>query len=185
MMSLLFFLLTSQTSAPTQAVQVYEQHVTWNSRSLIFGHPVERDGFHFHVSFGLGGGPENEGVFHAMEIGGTFKNGLTLALLHTFVQNKGVIGPDRGPHLIGGWMPELKIPFFFPEIELKVAAGFGGLHDQTNGIRVVPGFAWAYGVDFHLPIFRGSGPTVGVTLIHAVVSQHYFTAGVGLGYTFF
>ncbi len=175
---------TAQATQATEADQPV-QHATWNSRSLIFGHPVERDGFHFHVSFGLGGGPDNEGLFHAMEIGGTFDNGVVLGLLHTFVQNKDMLGPDRGPDLIGGWMAQVKVPVFAPEFEAKFAAGFGGLHDQSDGIRVVPGFGISYGLDFHLPFFRASGLTLNLTLMHVWVPTHYFSAAAGLGYTFF
>ncbi len=156
-------------------------------RSLLFKHPVHRDGFHFQVMFGVGGGvPNTDGLHHAMEVGGTFKNGFTLALLHTFVQNKGFIGKDKGPDLMGGWMVELKFPVGFPEFELKFAIGLGGLHDQSNGLRAIPGVGWAYGIDFHLPFFRRSGATVGLTFVHSFVGlDHYFTASVGAGYTFF
>src|SRR5439155_20488381 len=94
-----------------------EPHYPFSSnRSLIFGHIVERDYIHFQIVFGLGGGPDNEGLFHAMELGWTLPGGWTIALLHTFVQNKGILGPDRGPFgvhnpdLIGGWMAEVKFP---------------------------------------------------------------------------
>lgn len=193
--SLLFALCVSQTSqeASTQATAEpqFHQYATWNNRSLIFNKPIERDWFHGQILFGIGGGPQNEGIFHAMELGGTFKNGMTLALLHTFVQNKGVIGPERGPDLIGGWMLEFKMPIFAPEFEVKVAAGLGGLHDQSGPtLKAVAGFGWAYGIDFHLPVFTSSGPTIGLTFIHSLVPYpgalvHYFTAGVGAGYTFF
>ncbi len=175
-------ILAAEAEAEPQPVQ----HATWNSKSLIFGHAVERDLFHFHISFGIGGGPDNEGLFHAMEIGGTFDNGVVLALLHTFVQNKDVLGPDRGPDLLGGWMLEVKVPVFAPEFEVKVAGGFGGLHDQSDGgLRVIPGFGVAYGIDFNLPFARSSGLTLGLTLLHVWVPTHYFAASVGLGYTFF
>lgn len=159
---------------------------TASSRSLLFGREVDRGDFHFHLSFGVGGGPENEGLFHAAEIGYTLPAGWTLALLHTFVQNKGVLGPERGPDLIGGWMLELKVPVGWPEFELKAAAGLGGLHDQSDGIRAIPGVGVAYGVDFHVPFFAASGLTVGFTALHVVAEgRHYFTSGVGLGWTFF
>lgn len=164
----------------------FVQHTTWNNRSLVFGTPVERDMLHVQLVAGLGGGPRNEGFFHALEVGFTFGNGLTLAALQTALQNKGVLGPERGADLIGGWLLELKVPIFFPEFELKVAAGLGGVLDEFRPVPVlVKGFGWAYGVDFHLPIFRSSGPTLGVTFIHALVPAHYFTVGVGVGYTFF
>lgn len=155
--------------------------------SIMFKRPVERDGFHFQIMFGVGVGPSIDGVHHAMEIGGTLPgSGVTLALLHTFVQNKDFIGPNRGPDLMGGWMAEVKFPVWIPEIELKFALGLGGLHDQSNGIRVIPGVGWAYGVDFHFPFFRRSGATIGITMVHSWVAlDHYFTASIGTGYTFF
>jgi hypothetical protein len=162
------------------------QHATWNDRSLVYGTPVERDGLHLQLVAGLGGADRNEGFFHALEVGATFDNGLTVALLQAAVQNRGVLGPDRGPDLIGGWMLELKVPVFAPEFELKVAAGLGGLMDQSRSrVRLIPGFAWAYGLDLHLPIFKSSGPTIGITFLHALVPAHSFTVGVGAGYTFF
>lgn len=158
-----------------------------SNRSLIFGHIVYRDIFHFQLSFGVGGGPDSSGLFHAAEIGWTFGGGWTFGILHTFVQNKGIIGPDSGPDLIGGWMLQVKFPVLYPEFEVKVALGFGGLHDQSNGIQVVPGVGWSYGLDFHLPFFQHSGATLGVTFTHAFLDRggQHFTAGLGLGYTFF
>jgi len=159
---------------------------TSSRQSLLFDHPVERDGFHFQVAFGLGGGPDNEGLFHAMEVGGTFDSGVTIGLLHTFVQNKGVIGPERGPDLLGGWMFEAKIPLFWPELELKAAAGLGGLHDQRDGIAFIPGFGWFYGVDFHLPFYETAGATLGLQVVHVMVeSGHYFAGAFSVGYTWF
>jgi len=181
-------LLALALSAAPEAATTEEPDPVYpwsDSHSLIFGHVVERSGFHFQAVFGIGGGPENEGLFHAMELGGTFKNGITLAMLHTFTQNKGILGPERGPDLIGGWMLEVKAPIFYPEFEVKFAAGLGGLHDQSDGIKAIPGFGIAWGFDFHVPFFRNSGLTVGVTGINAWVPEPYFTFGVGLGYTFF
>lgn len=175
-----------------------EPYATASRSSLLFDHEVERAGFHFQVAFGVGGGARNEGLFHAMELGGTFDNGLTLALLHTFVQSKGVLGADRvpvisgaapegsGPDLLGGWMLELKAPILVPEVELKLAAGFGGLHDQREGIAAIPGFGWFYGVDFHLPFYATSGATLGAQVMHVLVDTgHYWAFGVGVGYTWF
>lgn len=155
--------------------------------SFMFKRPVERDGFHFQIQFGVGGGPNTDGIFHAMEIGGTIPgSGVTLGMVHTFVQNKGVIGPERGPDLVGGWMAQVKFPIIVPELELKFALGLGGLHDQSNGIRAIPGVGWSYGVDFHFPFFARSGATIGVTFTHAFIGlDHYFTAAIGTGYTFF
>lgn len=174
--------------APAKPAAVPERHyTTWSSRSLIFKHDVERDVFHFQIMFGIGGGPDSRGLFHAMELGGTFNNGIVLGLLHTFVQNKGIMGKDvpGEPDLIGGWMLETKIPILFPEFEVKFAAGLAGLHDQSNGIRAIPGGGFAYGFDFHLPFFTSSGMTFSLTFLHAFIPKHYFTASFGVGYTFF
>jgi hypothetical protein len=168
------------------AAPAFVQHATWNDRSLLFGTKIERDGLHLQLVLGLGGGPRNEGLFHALEVGVTLDNGVTLALLQTALQNKGVLGPDRGADLIGGWMLELKVPVLFPELELKLAAGLGGVLDESRpALQFSPGFGWAYGVDFHLPLFASSGATVGLTFLHALVPAHYFTVAVGVGYTFF
>lgn len=164
----------------------FVQHSTWNDRSVLFDRPVERDGFHAQLVLGLGGWTNAEGLFHAAELGFTFANGFTLAALQTAVQNKGIIGPERGADLIGGWLLELKVPVFFPELELKVAAGLGCLFDESRPqLHVIPGFGWAYGIDFHVPIFASSGPTIGLTVFHALVPAHYFTVSLGAGYTFF
>ena len=93
-----------------------------------------------------------------------------------------VIGAD----FIGAWLLELKVPVLFPELEFKVAAGLGGLLDEVRpGVHLIPGFGCAYGVDLHVPFFASSGATVGLTFLHALVPAHYFTVGVGVGYTFF
>ena len=152
----------------------------------IWGRPVERGGFHFQVSFGLGGGPDSLGLFHAMEIGGTFSNGWTLGVLHTFIQNKGILGQHGGPDLYGGWLLQLKVPLGFPDLVGKVALGPGGTHDQSDGIKVHGGFGASYGVDVHFPFFFASGMTFGVSALHVVAqSSHFFGVAFGLGYTWF
>jgi hypothetical protein len=153
----------------------------------LFRDKVDRSGFHFSFTFGVGGGPDSFGLSHTMEIGGTFDNGWTLALLHTFIQNKGIgPTPEGGPDLFGGWMPELKIPIFFPELEFKVGIGLGGVHDQSDGIRLIGGLGWAYGVDLHYPFFETSGMTLALTFIQVVVEgRHHFGASLGVGYTWF
>jgi hypothetical protein len=181
MFSRMLCTLLLMSSAPA-----FTAHATWNNRSVVFGTPIERDCLHLQLVVGLGGGRNNEGLFHAVELGVTFNNGLTLAVLQTAVQNRGILGPDRGPDLIGGWMLELKVPVFAPELELKVAAGLGGVLDEAPPRpHLIAGFGWAYGLDLHLPVFTSSGPTLGLTFIHALVPAHYFTVGIGAGYTFF
>lgn len=128
------------------AAPVFTQHATWNDRSLLFGAPIQRDGIHLQLVLGLGAGVRHEGLFHALEVGATLDNGVTLAVLQTAVQNKGVLGPDRGADLIGGWMFEIKVPVFFPELELNLAAGLGAVFDESRpALVVIPGFGWAYG----------------------------------------
>lgn len=147
---------------------------------------VRRGGFHLQIAFGLGGGPDSEGLHHAMELGGTLQNGVTLALLHTFVQNKGILRDKGGPDLIGGWLFEAKVPVARPEIVGKIAVGPGGLHDQSDGIRAIVGLGVAWGLDLHLPVTRRFGPTLEVTVFHAwVEGRGYVTGAVGLGFTLF
>ncbi len=147
---------------------------------------VRRGGFHFQILFGIGGGPDSEGLHHAMELGGTLNNGVTIALLHTFVQNKGFLRTKDGPDLIGGWLLEAKVPIARPEVVGKIAVGPGGLHDQSDGIKAILGVGVAWGVDFHLPVTKRFGPTLGITVMHAhAQGRSYVTGSVGLGLTVF
>ncbi len=100
------------------------------------------------------------------------------------MQNKNVIGPYRGPDALFGSMLEVKIPLFRPELEAKVAAGLGGVIDELRPL-LIPGLGIAYGFDLHLPIFRASGPTLGLLFFHTFVPAHYFTVAGCVGYTFF
>jgi len=157
-----------------------------SGRPTLTGLELIRDGFHFQVAFGIGGGPDSLGIFHAMEIGGTFENGWTLALLHTFIQNDGVLGNQPGPDLFGGWMPEVKIPLFYDDLLFKFGIGLGGIHDQSNGITAYFGLGWFYGIDFDIPIFRRSGFTFGAQIIEVyVLGEHHIGGSFALGYTFF
>ena len=152
----------------------------------IFGRPVERGGLHFQVAFGLGGGPDTVGVFHQMELGWTLDSSITVGLIHSFIQNDGVFANLGGPDLFGGWMLEVKVPVVFQDLVYKIAAGPGGTHDQSDGIRAIWGVSWLYGFDLHFPLFRGSGPTLSLVALHAVVERaHHFGISFGLGYTFF
>lgn len=153
----------------------------------LFGREVVRKGFHFQVSFGIGGGPDTLGLLHSMEIGGTLGNGLTIALLHTFIQNKGIFrAVEGGPDLIGGWMIEAKYPIVFPEIEAKVAFGLGGIHDQSDGIKAYAGPGFAYGLDFHVPTFKNQGATLTLEGMNVwALGEHHFGVGAALGYTAF
>lgn len=159
---------------------------TEDERHTLTGRPVIRDGFHFQVSFGLGGGPDSVGVFHAMEIGGTFENGMSISLLHTFIQNKDVFSQRGGPDLFGGWMPQFKFPLFYDDLIWKVAIGPGGIHRQDDGIEADVGLGWTYGVDFHTPLGRRSGLTTSAQALHVQVNdKHHFGVASALGYTLF
>lgn len=159
------------------------------TRKTLTGWPVIRDGFHFQVMFGFGGGPDTVGIFHAMEIGGTFRNGVTIELLHVFIQNKGIISDVGGPDLIGGWMPAIKFPMIFDDLVFKVGVGLGGIHIQNGGIKAKAGLGVAYGLDFHLPFFKRSGLTFSVTFLHVwythLGDHTHFGGALGVGYTFF
>jgi hypothetical protein len=155
-------------------------------RRGLWGRPIRRGGFHAQVAFGAGGGPSSVGLFHAMELGHTFDNGLTLGVLHSFIQNRGIGGTQGGPDLFGGWMAEVKIPLFVPELVAKAAAGLGVTHQQVDGWSASGGVGWAYGLDFHVPFFERSGMTVGATGLQTVVEgRHDFGAALSLGYTWF
>ncbi len=158
----------------------------WDGPTL-FGRPVTRTGVHFE--FGLGVGVGTQGIFglhHTMELGGTLKSGVTIALLHTFIQNRGIGPVSNGPDLIGAWMGEVKVPIFVPEIVAKLAFGLGGEHDQSDGIRLIPGIGWAYGIDFHFPVGPRHGPTLGLTVLHTLAEgRHSVGFGVALGWTLF
>jgi hypothetical protein len=154
------------------------------STSLFFDKPVDRAGLHAQIAVGLGGGPNHEGLFGVVELGGTLPNGITLAALEVLLQNKGIIGPDRGPDLIGGSLLELKAPVGFPDLEAKIALGFGFVLDEVGRV-LSPGFGLAYGIDLHVPVFASSGPTLGITVMHTFVPAHYLTAAAAVGYTWF
>ena len=157
-----------------------------SAQKTIFGRPVDRSGIHFQISFGLGGGPDTEGVFHQMELGWTLDSGITVGLIHSFIQNDGVFSDLGGPDLFGGWMLEVKVPVIYQDLVYKIAAGPGGTHDQSDGIRAIWGVSWLYGFDLHFPLFHGSGPTLSLVALHAVVERaHHFGISFGLGYTFF
>ena len=158
----------------------------------LLGRPSQRDGFHFQVAFGWGGGPTSNGLFHNMELGGTFKNGWTLAYNHVFIQSGGFYRPEGAPDLFGGHLLLLKIPMFYSDLVGKIAAGVGGTHDQSNGIKAYLGLGWLYGIDLNLPMTRTSGISVGLTIVHAAVpwnntrfGGHHVGGALSLGYTWF
>lgn len=150
--------------------------------------PPVRGGFHFQLEFGWGYGPTSGGLFHNMEIGGTFrKSQVTVALDHTFIQSKDFDMPKGGEHLVGGWMLMLKKPVWNNRLVAKGAAGLGGIHDQTNGIKATGGLGISYGLDYDLPVFQSSGVTLSFQCLHAFIPGpiHHFWAALGVGYTFF
>jgi hypothetical protein len=78
------------------------------------------------------------------------------------------------------------MPVIWPELIYKIAAGPGGIHDQSDGITAHWGPSWLYGFDFHVPMFRRSGFTATLVALHAVaLKTHHFGVSLGLGYTFF
>ncbi len=177
-------LLTWGASAPGAPARTPAATGAWGR--TVFGRPLERGGFHFQVSLGMGGGPDSVGVFHDMELGYTRADGITLGLIHAFIQNKGVITDLGGPDLLGGWMFLLKVPVLFDDLVYKVAAGPGGIHDQTDGIHAIWGVSWLYGFDLHLPLLRTSGLTATLVALHAVAQrEHHVGLCLGLGYTWF
>ncbi|MCB9664311.1 MAG: hypothetical protein H6732_09370 [Alphaproteobacteria bacterium] len=181
--------LAAEAPAPPEPAEPTPEVPEVRRKGSLIVDEVQRGRFHFQILFGLGGGEDSEGLHHAMEIGGTFRrNGVTLALLHTFVQNKGFLRDKGGPDLIGGWLFACKVPLWRPEIVAKLAVGPGGLHDQSDGIRAILGVGMAYGLDLHLPFSRRVGLTLGLTGFHTVVPEqgrHYATMSLGLGFTVF
>jgi hypothetical protein len=176
-------------SAELKPAEPVESSAVKNSSDAqpgIWGRPVRRGGFHFQIGFGIGGGPDTSGLFHTMELGWTFGD-YTVALLHTFIQNKGILGTNPNePDLIGGWMAEFKMPIVYRDLDFKVAAGLGGTHDQSNGITVHAGPGFSYGVDLHFPIWERFGPTLTLAGMNVwAQGQHHFGAGAALGVTLF
>ncbi|MCH2108596.1 MAG: hypothetical protein MK135_04670 [Polyangiaceae bacterium] len=166
-------------------------------RPTIFHRPIRRQGFHFHASLGTGGGPDTVGLYHAMEIGGSWR-GYTFALLHTFLQNKGFYGTEKGgPDEIGGFMLQIQGPIYFDDLVWKFAAGVGGEIDQTDGaFDAIAGFGMHGGVDLHFPIWPRFGPTLSLGLLQVFPKKvgangkirnapYHFAAGVALGVTVF
>lgn len=148
-------------------------------------YPV-RGGFHFQLQLGWGYGPTSGGLFHNMEIGGTLrKSKTTIALDHTFIQSKGFAMPAGGEHLVGGWMFMVKQPVWNNRLVAKGAAGLGGIHDQTDGIKATAGLGISYGLDYDLPLFQTSGITLSLQFLHAFIPRHHFWGALGVGYTFF
>lgn len=157
------------------------------SGPTLFGRPVQRDGFHFQVAFGWGAGATSNGVFHNMEIGGTFRNGWSMAYNHVFIQSDGFFKPEGAPDLIGGHMLAFRFPLVYRDLILRVSVGPGGTHDQSDGITAHWGVAWLYGVDLHLPAWPTSGLTAGLVGLHVVTENDGHHAGwaLSLGYTWF
>jgi hypothetical protein len=156
--------------------------------ATIFGRAVQRDGLHFQVAFGWGGGTPGGGLFHNMELGGTFANGMTLAYNHVFIQLRGWSQAEGDmPDLIGGHLLQWKIPLLYDDLVLKLALGPGGTHDQSDGITAHWGLGWSYGLDLHLPVWATSGLTLGFTGVHVVTEWDGAHAGwaLSLGYTWF
>ena len=112
---------------------------------------------HVWLSFGFLGpglwglGPDSNGLFHNMELGGTFPNGWTLAYNHVFIQNKGFAQPEGGPDLVGGHLLIAKVPVADTWV-VKFGAGPGGIHIQSGGIKADIGLGLTYGIDHHFSL---------------------------------
>lgn len=174
-----------ETSAPERVENVPSHQ---SIRPTIFGRPIVRNGFHFHASLGIGGGPDTAGLFHAMEIGWSF-NGLTVAFLHSIIQNKNELWTDKdGPDEIGGFYAQVQGPLYFEDLVWKFAAGVGGTVDQPDegGFYPHAGFGLNYGVDLHFPIWPRFGPSASIAAMNIFEGgQQYFGVGGALGITLF
>ncbi|MCH2109102.1 MAG: hypothetical protein MK135_07220 [Polyangiaceae bacterium] len=176
-----------ESTAEVDAKAQQEATLPPGTRLGLWGRPVKRQGFHFQLGFGVGGGPDTVGLFHEMELGWTTR-GYTFGMVHTFIQNKGFFGTEKGgPDLIGGWMFQFKMPIYWPDLVVKVALGLGGTHEQADGkIIAHPGFGASYGVDFHFPIWPRFGPTLSLVFLNVTAEgQHHFGASGGLAITLF
>jgi hypothetical protein len=157
-------------------------------RPTIFGRPIDRSGFHFHASLGIGGGTDTAGLYHAMEIGWSFK-GYTFSFLHALLQNKNELWTDKdGPDEFGGFFAQVQGPIYFDDLVWKFAAGVGGTVDQPDegGFYPHPGFGVHYGVDLHFPIWPQFGPTLSLAAMNVVErGDHTFGVATALGITVF
>lgn len=179
-------LLAASATSAAAAAEPEPEEIVDGPRPTLTGRPVIRDAFHFQVAFGVGGGNDSHGLFHAMELGGTFPNGMTLALLHTFIQNKGIFAEHGGPDLYGAWIPTFKMPLYYDDLIGKVAVGPAAIHIQEDGIELRGAIGWVYGVDLHMPFFRRSGLTLGAQMLHVHEhGNHHAGFSTSLGYTFF
>ena len=158
------------------------------TKGTLFGRPVKRDGFHFQVAFGWGGGPTSHGLLHNMELGASFgKRGYTLAYNHIFIMSKDLFKPAGGSDMFGGHMLVFKMPFLVSELVVKIGMGFGENVDMSDGFKPSFGFGWTYGVDLHFPMTATSGITLGLMVVHAVTVDvgHQVAVALFLGYTWF
>lgn len=159
-----------------------------NASAFVPAEEVKREGFHFQVQFGPGGGAGGLGLFHNMEIGGTFSNGWTLAYDHVFIQLKGLGRSSAGPDLFGGHIVMLKVPIGSPLWILKGAVGPGGIHIQNNGIQLKGGVAFHAGIDRHWAVTPTSGMTLSLSWLSVILVDplaDHFGLALGLGYTWF
>lgn len=171
---------------PAQTSKEIPRSRSYPERPTIFGRPIRFQGFHFHLSFGPGVGPDVSGLYHAMEIGYSF-SGYSVSFLHTFLQSKGIFWENPGgPDEIGGFMIQVRGPLYFEDLSWKFASGVGGTVDQSDGFHAKPGFGVHYGVDLHFPIWSRFGPTLSLDGMN-VYSQghHHFGAGLALGVSVF
>ena len=147
---------------------------------------VEREGLHFRVAFGWGGGPTSHGLVHDMELGGTIDDGLTLCYQHAFIWSRGLAKPDGGSDLWGGHFLMLKVPLA-DYVVYKAAVGLGENVDMSDGFRPRFGFGMTMGLDVDFPIWPTSGITLGVLVMHVATVDvgQQIGAGATVGYAWF
>lgn len=172
----------------TQRTGPNPQRTGLNPQRTIFGRPIEREGFHFHASLGIGGGVDTDGIYHAMEIGWSYK-GYTFSFLHSLLQNKNELWSDKdGPDEFGGFFAQVQGPVYFEDLVWKFAAGVGGTVDQPDegGFYPHPGFGVHYGFDLHFPIWPQFGPTLSLAAMNVIErGNHTFGVAAALGITVF
>lgn len=147
---------------------------------------IEREGLHFQIAFGWGGGPTSNGVLHDMELGGTLSNGWTLAYQHVFIWSDGIAKPAGGSDLWGGHHVLLEVPVH-ERIVCAMSLGVGENVDMESGFDARFGVGTTVGVEVDFPIWPTSGITLSATALQAITVDVGFQIGAGVtaGYTWF
>jgi len=145
---------------------------------------LERDGLHFQVAFGWGGGPTSTGLLHNMELGHTFDDGWTMAYQHIFLMR---LDEPTGRDTYGGHLLMWKVPVVHDTVVAKMAFGIGENVDQRDGFDAKFGAGHTFGLDLHYPVWPTSGVTLSsmVFQIYTVDVGYQMAAGTALAYTWF